>query len=194
MTDQQEAELLVNKLYEYRDTFIENVGLDHVAEKSELVKAEMNKTLEKLKTLEKSCAKTSFLFYMGKTLNVMPDYSTECEEYLSKVVKRDPSHIDAWNMLGETFWKKGNILGAKDCFEGALKRKKNKASLRSLSMVLRQIKPEQPGDQQKNVLESVEHAKAAVELDTKDGKSWYILGNAFLSLFFVSEQHSKVLR
>ena len=193
MTKVQDADLLVNKLYEYRDNFIENIGVEHAAEKNDHVQAQMKETLEKLKLMEKSCPKTPFLFYMGKTLNVMPDYSKECEEYLSKVVKRDPSHVDAWNMLGETFWKKGNILAAKDCFEGALKRNKNKESLRSLSMVLRQIKPTQPGDQHKNVLESVEHAKAAVELDTKDGRSWYILGNAYLSLFFVSEQHSKVI-
>jgi len=193
MTDVQDAELLVNNLYEYRENFIENVGVEHAAEKTDHVKIQMEETLEKLKRMEKSCPKTSYLFYMGKTLNVMPDYSQECEEYLSKVVKRDPSHIDAWNMLGEAFWKKGNITAAKDCFEGALKRNKNKGSLRSLSMVLRQIKPQQPGDQHKNVLESVEHAKAAVELDIKDGNSWYILGNAYLSLFFVSEQHSKVI-
>ena len=192
MTDHKDLELLINDLYIYRDNFIENVGIDNVSKKTDMVKAEMEKTLESIKTLEKSCPKTSLFFYMGKTLNVMPDYSKECEEYLSKVVKRDPSHIEAWNMLGETFWKKGEISAAKDCFEGALKRKKDKTSLRSLSMVLRQIKPEQPGDQHKNVLTSVDHAKAAVELDPSDGKSWYILGNAYLSLFFVSEQHPKV--
>ena len=59
-------------------------------------------------------------------------------------------------------------------------------------MALRQIKLHKVGDDQGNVLQSVEHAKAAVELDAMGGKSWYILGNAYLSLFFVSEQNSKV--
>ena len=153
----------------------------------------MEKALHKIKELENTCSTTNFLFYLGKALNVMSEYSAECEEHLSKVVKRDPSRIEAWNMLGETFWKKADISAARDCFEGALKRKKDKASLRSLSMVLRQIKPQKVGDDQVNVLQSVEHAKAAVELDAMDGKSWYILGNAYLSLFFVSEQNSKVV-
>ena len=193
MSEQQFLESVVNKLYEYRDNFIENVGVECVSQKTKLVKAEMEKTLANIKEQEGVYQKTQYLFLLGKTLNVMPEYSQECEDYLSKVVKRDPSHIEAWNMLGETFWKKGNLIASKDCFEGALKRKKDKISLRSLSMVLRQLKPKQPGNNQMNVLESVKHAKAAVELDVNDGKSWYILGNAYLSLFFVTEQNPKVI-
>lgn len=193
MGSQENVDALVNKLYEYRDNFIQNIGVEHVLQKADLVKVEMEKTLTSIKAQEEACSKTQFLFYLGKTLNVMPEYSEECEGYLSKVIKRDPSHIEAWNMLGETFWKKGNLPASKDCFEGALKRKKDKVSLRSLSMVLRQLKPAKIGDEQKHVLESVEHAKAAVELDVVDGKSWYILGNAYLSLFFVTEQNPKVL-
>ena len=193
MAECADPEVLLNELYDYRDNFIENVGLEHILQKNERVKGEMEKALHKIKELENTCSKTNFLFYLGKALNVMSEYSAECEEHLSKVVKRDPSRIEAWNMLGETFWKKGDVSAARDCFEGALKRKKDKASLRSLSMVLRQIKPQKVGDDQGNVLQSVEHAKAAVELDAMDGKSWYILGNAYLSLFFVSEQNSKVV-
>lgn len=50
---------------------------------------------------------------------------------------------------------------------------KNKVSLRSLSMVLRQLPPE-GGDQEhgKRVLESVDMARQAVQLDVKDGTSW----------------------
>jgi len=28
--------------------------------------------------------------------------------------------VDAWNELGECYWKRGDIEGAKTCFEGAL--------------------------------------------------------------------------
>lgn len=39
----------------------------------------------------------------------------------------------------------------------------------------------------------IEYAKEAVELDTADGESWAILGNAYLSLFF-RKQEDKLLR
>lgn len=39
----------------------------------------------------------------------------------------------------------------------------------------------------------IEYAKEAVELDSTDGESWAILGNAYLSLFF-RQQEDKLLR
>lgn len=42
------------------------------------------------------------------------------------------------------------------------------------------------GDQALLVEESIKHAKEAVMLDIKDGNSWYNLGNAYLTSFFVS--------
>lgn len=48
-----------------------------------------------------------------------------------------------------------------------------------------------------NVLESlksgIDYAKEAVELDSTDGESWTILGNAYLSLFF-KRQEEMLLR
>ena len=38
------------------------------------------------------------------------------------------------------------------------------------------------------IRESVDKAKEAVSLDTNDGMSWYVLGTAYLSLFFISNQ------
>lgn len=39
----------------------------------------------------------------------------------------------------------------------------------------------------------IEYAKEAVDLDSTDGESWAILGNAYLSLFF-RKQEDKLLR
>ncbi|KAH9746523.1 hypothetical protein KPL70_004439 [Citrus sinensis] len=46
------------------------------------------------------------------------------------------------------------------------------------------------------VEESIQHAKEAITLDVKDGNSWYNLGNACLTSFFVtgSWDHSKLLQ
>lgn len=41
-------------------------------------------------------------------------------------------------------------------------------------------------ERKKNVLDSLELAKEALKLDLKDGESWYFVGNAWLSNFFVN--------
>lgn len=56
----------------------------------------------------------------GKALNVTPDYSPKAEELLSKAVKLEPTLVEAWNQLGEVYWKKGDIAAAHTCFSGAL--------------------------------------------------------------------------
>uniref|UniRef100_H2YMA6 Tetratricopeptide repeat protein 5 OB fold domain-containing protein n=1 Tax=Ciona savignyi TaxID=51511 RepID=H2YMA6_CIOSA len=193
MATELQASQLVDKLYDFRDNFITNHGFDRVHDKPTMVQCEVTKTIKELQTLEPKCQKTAYMLQYARALNVVPDYSRECEDYLSKVVKRDPSIVQGWNLLGETFWKKGDIPASKDCFEGALKRSKDKVSLRSLSMVLRQMKAEKMGDEERNVIASVEMAKEAVGIDGEDGMSWYVLGNAYLALFFVTQQNPKVL-
>jgi uncharacterized protein HemY len=56
----------------------------------------------------------------GKALNVTPDYSPKAEELLSKAVKLEPKLVEAWNQLGEVYWKKGDVAAAHTCFSGAL--------------------------------------------------------------------------
>lgn len=56
----------------------------------------------------------------GRALNVLPTFDPLSEEALSKAVKLDPKLVEAWNELGESYWKKGEIPAAKNCFVGAL--------------------------------------------------------------------------
>lgn len=60
------------------------------------------------------------LMLKGKALNVTPDYSPEAEVLLSKAVKLEPELVEAWNQLGEVYWKKGDVASAHTCFSGAL--------------------------------------------------------------------------
>lgn len=57
---------------------------------------------------------------LGRILNVMPEFDSKAYEYLSKAVKLDPKLVDAWNQLGELYWKKGEVNNSKNCFTGAL--------------------------------------------------------------------------
>lgn len=64
--------------------------------------------------------KAEFLLQKGRCLNVAPDFSAVAEECLSRAVKLEPGLVDGWNTLGEQYWKKGDLIGAKNCFTGAL--------------------------------------------------------------------------
>ncbi len=104
----------------------------------------------------------------------------KAEDSLARAVKLDPNLTEAWNALGECYWKKGDITGrsssssmcihngSKNCFVGALTQKKTKESLRNLSIVLRQV-PGEPAVRKAAIVESVERAKEAVALDVPDG-------------------------
>ncbi|XP_062850283.1 tetratricopeptide repeat protein 5 [Trichomycterus rosablanca] len=185
---------LVDKLYHFRDHYFETHSVEDASRKQDDVTKEINKTLEKLEQQEELHRNSAqYLLLRGRCLNAAPQFSQAAEESLSKAVKLEPGLVEAWNTLGEQYWKKGDLIAAKTCFTGALQQNKNKVSLRNLSMVLRQLPPEGGAqDHGKRIMESVDLARQAVQLDVTDGTSWYILGNAYISLFFISGQNPQM--
>ncbi|XP_022873887.1 tetratricopeptide repeat protein 5-like isoform X2 [Olea europaea var. sylvestris] len=129
--------------------------------------------------------RATYEYLRGKILDVFPEYKKEAEDHLSKAVKLNPSLIDAWLSLGNCIWKKGDLASAKNCYTLALSKGPNKRILSQLSMLERRM-AQGTENQAEIVEESVKHAKEAVTLDVKDGNSWYNLGNACLTSFFVS--------
>ena len=79
------------------------------------------------------------LLLRGKAFNALENYDADAKATLQKAVKRDPNSIDAWNCLGECYYKKKSFTQAKQCFERALSKERNKTTLCGLSMVLRQL-------------------------------------------------------
>ncbi|XP_051832939.1 tetratricopeptide repeat protein 5 isoform X2 [Antechinus flavipes] len=155
---------LVDQLYSFRDHYFETHPVEYAGQKHQDVREEMEKTLQKMgEAVGFSQEKAWVLMLTGKALNVTPDYSPQAEELLSKAVKLEPELVEAWNQLGEVYWKKGDVAAAHTCFSGALSHYKNKVSLQNLSMVLRQLRAETD-----------------------------ILGNAYLSLFFNAGQNPKI--
>ncbi|XP_019951073.2 tetratricopeptide repeat protein 5 [Paralichthys olivaceus] len=187
-TDNNELQVfkeLVDELHHFRDCYFETHSLEEAGRKQSDVAQEMEKTLKKLEEKEDLYKhKAEFLLQKGRCLNVAPDFSAVAETCLSRAVKLEPGLVDGWNTLGEQYWKKGDFTGSKNCFTGALQQSKNKVSLRNLSMVLRQLPAANSNAHSKQVMESVDMARQAVQLDVTDGTSWYILGNAYVSLFF----------
>jgi len=143
---------------------------------------------------DESISKSLLLFWRGKQLNLADDYNKGAEAFLSKAVKLEPTLIDAWNSLGNCFCKKRDMKSAKNCFTQAIRLKKNKISLRDLSMVLRSPLLGEAKDRRDNVNEGAKKAKEALALDMGDGRSWYVLGNAYLTQFFIIAQDESTLQ
>ncbi|XP_060111564.1 LOW QUALITY PROTEIN: tetratricopeptide repeat protein 5-like [Heteronotia binoei] len=189
----QSLQELVDQLYHFRDHYFESHSVEDAGKKQQDVREEMEKTLKAMETIEGlQQGQAHTLMLKGKALNASPDYSAQAEELLSKAVKLDPELVEAWNQLGEVYWKKGDVPAAHTCFSGALSHCKNKVSLQNLSMVLRQLRTTSADEHAQNVMDSVRQAKLAVQMDVRDGRSWYVLGNAYLSLFFNSGQNPKI--
>lgn len=71
-----------------------------------------------------------------------------------------------WNFM------QGSLTHVFFCIFFLPRQSKNKVSLRNLSMVLRQLPVVDKAAPGKQVLESVELARQAVQLDVADGTSW----------------------
>ncbi|RLN34869.1 hypothetical protein C2845_PM03G19040 [Panicum miliaceum] len=180
-----------DELYRLRDTFFPQ----DPAKKAAALRARADAALALLDALPPEQKKSPqqrgvFEFLRGKILDVFPDYHKEAEDHLSKAVKLNPSLVDAWLCLGNCIWKKGDLPAAKNCFSLALSKHgfigqgSDKKILCQLSMLERSM-AQGSEDQVLLVEESIKHAKEAVMLDIKDGNSWYNMGNAYLTSFFV---------
>jgi len=184
----------VNQLYDFRDHYFEHHPTEDADKKIKDLTDELNKTLKLCNTGDcNSDTKTEYELLKAKALNVLPDYNQEVLDILTRLVKFHPKLVEAWNELGTCFWKKGDIKAAKSCFESAVREGKNPESLRNLSMILRQT-GDSSEEKLANIHLSLEKAKEAVNLNLQDGKSWYILGNAYLSLFFTTDQNPNLLK
>jgi len=151
----------------------------HTARASELLDALQPASLRE---------RTTLAFLRGKVLDASPAYSAEAEALLTRTVKLDPKNVDAWNVLGECLWKGGQLELSRACFREALKVRTNADSLCQLSMLLRSMSSSSSGANPA-LLESLRLAKDAVTLGPDCGRSWGVLGNAYLSNYFGTYPH-----
>ncbi|CAN1311771.1 Tetratricopeptide repeat protein 5 [Linum perenne] len=184
----------VDDLYTLLDTYFPPNPDDKLSK----LQAESDACLSLLDSIpyeqRKSSSQRALYEYLrGKSLDVFPNYRKEAEDHLSKAVKLNPSLADAWLCLGNTIWKKGDLTSAKNCFNLALSKGPNKKILCLLSMLERKM-AQGAQNQAEIVDESIQHAKDAISLDVKDGNSWYNLGNAYLTSFFITGawEHNKL--
>ncbi|KAM3137607.1 hypothetical protein pb186bvf_010221 [Paramecium bursaria] len=124
------------------------------------------------------------LYYLkGKVQDIIPSYSKQAEESLTKAMKLNPQHCESMNILGHILWKKKDYVAAKQCFEQVLEKDpKNLKALQYLSVTLRQTWDK--NDKAQQFERSLITAKQALLLDLSNSHSWYLVGNAYLSNYF----------
>ncbi|XP_074309421.1 uncharacterized protein LOC141643923 [Silene latifolia] len=183
-------------LYQIRDTFFPQNPDDKISR----LQLESHHCLNLLDSIPPELRKSAmhratYEHLKGKIMDVFPDYRKEAEDHLSKAVKLNPSLTDAWLSLGNCLWKKGDLISARNCSERALNMGPEKKILCQLSMLERKMAKGDENEAER-VEKSIKYAKDAIALDVTDGYSWYNLGNACLTSFFVSGawDHSKLFQ
>jgi len=122
---------------------------------------------------------------MGRLHDSLAEYSPRAESLLTRCVKLVPGSPEGWTALAHCFFKKRDSASAKSCLEESIKRRPTAAAWRLLSQLLRQMKAETDGPLA-GVQASIDAATSAITLDVADARSWAILANAYLGLFFGS--------
>jgi len=115
--------IVFKALYLFRDRYFETHSIDEAIKKNTDVEKEMKDTLSKFdecKGYEIDGSRAKYYYLKGRALNVVDRFIPQAEELLSKAVKLEPKLIEAWNELGECYWKNDDIKQAKNCFVGAL--------------------------------------------------------------------------
>lgn len=111
-------------LYQFRDHYFENHPIEEACNKNSNVSSKLKETVEifdeEYRNID-SKDRAQYYYLLGRALNVGPVYDPKAEEVLSKAIKLDMKLYEAWNELGESYWKKEDISEAKNCFQGALK-------------------------------------------------------------------------
>jgi predicted Zn-dependent protease len=116
----KQAQEAVEQLYWLNTHYFESHDVESAGRKDSDVREKMKETLSLLDTLQDLLPREQFAYLRGRTLNVVPEHSPEAETLLVSAVKRDPTLAGAWVSVGESYWKKGNIQQAHDCFTSSI--------------------------------------------------------------------------
>ncbi|CEF64063.1 Tetratricopeptide repeat protein 5 [Strongyloides ratti] len=171
----------IKSLQNYRDLFFINNPtipydefLKEIKKKVCNLKEEIPISIKDVKNI------TATNFYIqGKILNIMPEYDENCENYLTKAVKKECTKWESWLELAICMWKKGNYEGALECMKEAYKLNNNNCDiLIEYGTVLRnQKKPELNELARKLCLKGI-------EIYPNNPMIWYSYANQCLHDFY----------
>ena len=112
---------IINDLYKFRDEYyIINVNCKNADERNKSLLNKLEDLSHHLETINNDQFESKKALLIGKAYNVLPDFNLKACEYLTKAIKLDPKSIEAWNYLGECYWKKRDFEMCRNCFERSL--------------------------------------------------------------------------
>lgn len=114
----------------------------------------------------------------------------EAKQLLTSSIKLLPEdNPRAWNTMGKLLFDQSDYLHAMHCFQESTCLSPNPEALRCLSLLQRKLAAHSP----QATTESLASAKAALQLDASNAESWYVLGNAYLAVYFSSRKDRDTL-
>ncbi|XP_073999115.1 tetratricopeptide repeat protein 5-like isoform X1 [Rhodnius prolixus] len=122
-----------------------------------------------------------FWMKLGQLYSLTKSDKQPAIDALTKVVTIDPNNTVAWNILADCYWDKKLYEKAQFCLEKSLKLVRSKEALRNMSAVCRELAAKYRGREKIYLQTGLNLAKEAVAMDVKDGSSWAVLGNAYLT-------------
>lgn len=131
----------IDELYLYRDKFYIDQGWKSEEERNLDVTKRVYSLVSEIEKAdeEELGGRVRRLVLIGKTLNILFENDIRTFETLTRAIKLEPSAYDAWNYLGEYYWKSKDFEMCRNCFERSLAIERNKRALRGMSIVLRQL-------------------------------------------------------
>ncbi|KAK6107555.1 Tetratricopeptide repeat family protein [Brugia pahangi] len=176
----------------FRDCYYQQFPKSTLEEKKQAVREKVLPLIQDIPLDMNAHSSTSarYNYICGRILNICVDYDANCERYLSRAVKLDPSLSDAWYELGECVRKKEDFTTAMDCFRKSSALNRTGKCLASLAIVLRQIALCTAETEIQHSLqdEAAKLSDEAVKLDPDSDKAWHTLGNSCLMQFFLKYQ------
>ncbi|EJW84858.1 hypothetical protein WUBG_04231 [Wuchereria bancrofti] len=176
----------------FRDCYYQQFPKSTLEEKKQAVREKVLPLIQDIPLDMNAHSSTSarYNYICGRILNICMDYDANCERYLSRAVKLDPSLSDAWYELGECVRKKEDFTTAMDCFRKSSALNRTGKCLASLAIVLRQIAlcTVETKIQKSLQDEAAKLSDEAVKLDPDSDKAWHTLGNSCLMQFFLKYQ------
>ena len=113
-------------LRNFHEKFLSINPSENLITRNEATNSKSSEILSKIETElnnpQSESRKSVLLLLKGSILQLTStSYSKPAAEALKKSVKLDPTYTLAWNELGESYWRNGDALQAKSCFEHAVK-------------------------------------------------------------------------
>jgi tetratricopeptide (TPR) repeat protein len=133
--------------------------------------------------------KSEYLSLKAKAMDFMPEHQVDAKTGLEQAVELNPENQEAIRDLGVVYYKLKDYEKAAENYIRALELKENDLKcLGYYSITMRALPTKTDEQKEENLEKGIELAKKAVGFGVANSHSWYLLGNAYMTSFFMTER------